>query len=127
MATLEQIAGKGRKFKTQSGAEYQFPPRSLAIRMQCIEFAEKAQKLQEAAAGMTETEAALELCNLMLDVLEGWLKRGYPDITRERIAEDFDLGDIPGLMLVINSFEAEVQTLLPPASNRAQRRARSRK
>ena len=127
MATLEQMTKNTRPITTQSGVRYELPRPSLAIRMDCLDFAEKSMGLQSLAESENNIQAVRELCSLMIELLEKWLRRGQPDITRDQIANDFDIGDIPAIMEIMNNFEQEVQAALPPVSGRQQGRPPEKK
>lgn len=123
---LKAIAGKGREFVTVGGARYLIPRRSLAVRVECVDFVEKVQELQ-GGAQLGDTQAVRALVTALVDLLEPWLQRADPSITRAQILEDFDVEDIPGLMAVINGFEAEAAEAQGPLAvkARAQRKGKS--
>jgi len=105
---------------TRCGAKYQLPRPSIALRFDAVKFVEIAGRFEGDAGENPETMR--EFLNTFVDFMEKWLKRQYPDITQERIMEDWDVTDIPTIMSVINGFEEEVQAAIPPET--APRRAR---
>lgn len=115
MADLEQMAALSTPFTTSNGVEYRLPPLNLLTRRKALAYVELAKDIQESDA--PQGEQVERLFEGLAELLMAWLGRLKPDLTREQIEEDFDLADVPQLMLIINGMEREVQSAVPPASS----------
>ncbi len=124
MADLEQMAALSTPFTTSNGVEYKLPPLNLLTRRKALAYVELAKDIQESDA--PQSEQVERLFEGLADLLQTWLCRVRPDLTREQIEEDFDLADVPELMAIINGMERQVQSAVPPASSAPRRRPRQR-
>ncbi|MHB0913943.1 MAG: hypothetical protein ACYC2Y_10960 [Armatimonadota bacterium] len=112
MATQQQMVPTVREITTKSGQVFKLVRPTLALRMATVDFISVVVGLEERA----DMTAVREVCDAFLGLLVNWLSRTYPGITREEIAEAFDMDDISAIMEVINGFEQEVAAVIPPAS-----------
>ena len=134
MTELESLIPKPETVTTVSGKTYELPRPSIYIRKKTLEFIRTAKSLRDRVQGGDVDEdgaidLSIELCDKLVDLLEIWLQRDYPDITRDQIERDFDVQDVPAVMAAINVFEQELLNVVPPAGspNRETRRSARKK
>lgn len=125
MATQKQMMAAAIPFTTMAGVDYKLPRPTLRVRTAALTFVKTAGALQKIKNA--DVDVVQKLIESLIDLLEDWLKNNYTDITREQIADTWDIADIPALMEIIKSVEQEVQSSLPPASGpRARTRGRKK-
>ncbi len=133
MATLDQMIRKTRPVTTQAGAKYTLLRPNLVIRQKYLEFTRTIGRFEEIIETETVTaenvqKATEDLITGLIDLLEFWLKKTHPDITREQIMEDWDTSDLAMIKVLVADFEAEIEGASPPVSgNREERRAAAKK
>ena len=126
MATIEQMAALSTPFTTSNGAVYNLPPLNIVTRRKALAYIELAGTIRDGQG--SESEQVDQLFDGMADLLQAWIERIYPNLTREQIEEDFDTNDMPKLMAIINGMEGQIQAAIPPASSAPrQRTTRARK
>ncbi|MHB0913859.1 MAG: hypothetical protein ACYC2Y_10525 [Armatimonadota bacterium] len=115
MATQRQMIPTVREVTAKSGRVFEFARPTVGLRMALVDFGEVVEGCEERMAG-GDVAAIRKICDALLDLLVNWLSRTYPGITREEIAEAFDVDDISAVIDAINNFEQEVAALNPPAA-----------
>lgn len=124
MATEEQMLATSVKFTTASGVDYQLPRLTIRTRRAALDFVAEAEAIQ--ALGFGNAESASALLDKLVDLLEAWLAKICPGITRDQIEDDWDAEDIPGLMRLIADWEEGIKALCPPAPTVPKRTAKKR-
>lgn len=117
MSTIEQMNNRSKSFTTLSGAEYQLSRPWIGFWKKFNKFQEVAAKLEELAVNGGQVPD--EFLDAYTEFILMWTLRLQPDVTKEDIENDFDIADIEPLMVIVNAYYTEVQTVSPPDSGAA--------
>lgn len=112
--TLDQIIASAIPFTTSVGADYKLPRLSLRTRKPVLTFMAKVQALEAEGEDLEQVSVLIPLMDDLVTMLQEWLSKIYPDLTREQIEDEWDISDIPKLMQIIGGTEKEIQDILPP-------------
>jgi len=103
-------------FTTQSGNNYEFTRPWLSFWRQFIAFKAQADMMQDL------NDVTPEFIDSFVDFIYTWLnppalvaRRG--EIAKEQIENDFDVSDMPELMMLITSIYNGVQASIPPVGS----------
>lgn len=115
MATLEQMLSTAYDYTTKAGAQYKLPRLTIHTRKKALEFVVTVHDIE--SQNLPVEKSGSSILDSLVDLLELWLGRVYPDITRDQIEDDWDFADIPGLMNIIRNNEKEIENVVPPVSS----------